>query len=176
MSWCRLRICCASSTDSGCSTSSTTSYVDSLMLVILDPPSSTAENLGKVVVDRLLELFVAARLRVPVRPPTLELGGVPEAAALHVVVADLQHALRSQRHERQVLARAPPALRAGHPVGVRDGPVRPLTPRVLGEVLDDQRLQLLDQLGPRGRSEGRRHADVLQPALVVVQTEQQGPE
>src|SRR3954464_5836991 len=98
MSWCRLRICCASSTDSGCSTSSTTSYVDSLMLVILDPPGSTAENLGKVVVDRLLELFVAVLDPVPVRAPPLELGGGPEAAALHVVVEKWHAAIRSDRH------------------------------------------------------------------------------
>ena len=38
-----------------------------------------------------------------------ELRGVPEPDALHVVVADLDHQLRAQRHEGQVLAGAPPA-------------------------------------------------------------------
>src|SRR3954447_1537371 len=146
MSWCRLRICCASSTDNGCSTSSTTSYVDSLMCVILDLPAPGAENLGKVVAHRLLELLVAARLRIPVRAPPLELRGVPEPAALHVVVAHLDDPLGPQRHEGQVLAGAPAALGAGHPVGVGDRPVRPLAPRVLGQVVGDERLQLLDQL------------------------------
>src|SRR3954451_7626797 len=99
MSWCRLRICCASSTDSGCSTSSTTSYVDSLMLVILDPQSSAAENFCQVVADRVVELVVPAGPGAPVRPPALELGRVPEPAALHVVVPDLEPPLRPQRDE-----------------------------------------------------------------------------
>src|SRR3954470_2831740 len=176
MSWCRLRICCASSADSGCSTTSTTSYVDSLMCVILDPPAPAAENFREVVADRLLELLVAAGLRVPVGTPPLELRGVPEPAALHVVVPDLEDPLGSQRDEGEVLAGAPPALGPGHPVRVGDRPVRPLTPRVLGKVLGDQRLQLLDELGPSLGGERRRRPDVLEPALVVVQPQQQGPE
>ena len=51
--------------------------------------------------DRLLELGVAARGGVAVRAPAHELRRVAEARALHVVVADLDHALRPQRDERE---------------------------------------------------------------------------
>src|SRR4030095_4388381 len=67
------------------------------------------EDLSEVEVHRLLELLVRARARLPVRTPAPEPRGVPEAGALHVVVADLNHALRPQRHEREVLAGVPPA-------------------------------------------------------------------
>src|ERR1700690_1811422 len=69
----------------------------------------TRQDLGQVVADRLLQLGVGARARLAVRPPANELGGVPEPRALHVVVADLEHAFGPQRDERQVLGRVPPA-------------------------------------------------------------------
>src|SRR5208282_5535835 len=67
------------------------------------------QDLGQVVAHRLLQLRISARARIAVRAPADELGGVPEARALHVVIADLDHALRAQRDERQVLGRVPPA-------------------------------------------------------------------
>src|ERR1700753_2414506 len=68
-----------------------------------------AQDLAQVEVDRFLQLRVRARLGGPVRAPAHELRGVPEPDALHVVVAHLDHPLGAQRHERQVLARVPPA-------------------------------------------------------------------
>src|SRR6476646_10624995 len=73
------------------------------------PRRWAAQDLGEVEADRLLQLGVGARARLAVRPPPDELRGVPESQALHVVVADLDHALRAQRDERQVLVRVPPA-------------------------------------------------------------------
>src|SRR5260370_34581202 len=66
-------------------------------------------DLAEVEVHRLLALGVGARPGLAVRPPADELGGVPEPRPLHVVVPDLDHPLRPQRDERQVLLRVPPA-------------------------------------------------------------------
>src|SRR4051794_32995581 len=88
--------------------------------------SVDAEDPSEVVAHRLLQLLVAARLRVAVGAPAPELGGVPEAAALHVVVGDLEHQLGPQRREGEVLALAPAALGARNPVRVGDRPLLPL--------------------------------------------------
>src|SRR5579862_3086952 len=65
------------------------------------------EDLAQVEADRLLQLGVRARARLPVRAPADELSGVPEPRAFHVVVPDLQHPLRAQGDERQILVRVP---------------------------------------------------------------------
>src|SRR6476659_4542888 len=94
-------------------------------------PWASGEHVAEVIADGFFELLVTAGLRIAVGPPALELRGVPEPASLHVVVADLEDALWPQRHEREVLALAPPALGAGDAVGVgheaRARP-RPLAP------------------------------------------------
>src|SRR5829696_375569 len=120
----------------------------SLPLVSLMVIAST-QNSSQVIAHRLLQLVVAARLRVTVRTPPLELGGVPEPAALHVVVLHLEHPLGPQRGEPQVLAGAPAALRARDPVRVGGEELLPPAPRVLLEGADEG-LQLLDQGGPAG--------------------------
>src|SRR5581483_6025893 len=76
---------------------------------VLVGTSAATEHGAEVVAHGLLDLVERARAGVAVRPPAHELGGVAEPRALHVVVADLDHALRPQRHERQVLAGRPPA-------------------------------------------------------------------
>ena len=65
------------------------------------------EDVGEVELNRLFELLVGARLRLPVGTPAHELGGVTEANPLHVVVADLHHPLRAQRGERGVAVGQP---------------------------------------------------------------------
>src|ERR671926_894180 len=57
-----------------------------------------AEHLRQVVRDRLLDLLVRAGLRVAIGPPAHELGGVAKTRALHVVVANLDDTLGTQRH------------------------------------------------------------------------------
>src|SRR5690348_16034018 len=54
-----------------------------------------------------VELRVGARRGLAVRPPAIELGGVAEPRAFHVVVAHFHDALWPQRHEGQVLAGVP---------------------------------------------------------------------
>ena len=134
-----------------------------------------AQHLAEVVGRDLLELLVAAGLRVAVGAPPLEVRGVPEPPALHVLVADLDHPLGPQRREGQVLALAPAALGARDPVGVGGEELLPVAPRVL---LDraHQRLQLLDELGPARLGEAGADADVLELALVVVEAEQEAAE
>ena len=58
-----------------------------------------------VVRRHRLELLVRARRGVPVGPPALELHRVAEAAALELVVAHLEHALRAQLDERGIPVR-----------------------------------------------------------------------
>src|SRR6185437_14566925 len=73
-----------------------------------------AENLLELVSGRDLELVVAAIRRRLVRAPAHEHRRVAEAVALQVVVLHLAHALGPQRLPREILARAPAAVAAGH--------------------------------------------------------------
>src|SRR5579863_9386303 len=68
------------------------------------------EEVRQAVADGLLQLVERAGGRLAVRAPADELRRVPEPGSLHVVVAHLDHALRAQRYERQVLAYVPPAV------------------------------------------------------------------
>src|ERR1017187_2102140 len=145
--------------------SSSTIFLSAMMTI------RRSEDLGQVEADRLLQLGVGARPRLAVRPPADELGGMPEALVLHVVIADLDHAFRAQRDERQVLVRVPPA---GH-----GRPRRPLAGLVLRPVPrmrlegGDQRLQLAEQLLALLHTERADHADAGQLPVVFVQAEQQ---
>ncbi len=53
------------------------------------------EDVGEVELDGFLELFVGAGLGIAVGAPSDELRRVTEADAFHVVVADLDDALRA---------------------------------------------------------------------------------
>src|SRR5215204_3004611 len=72
-------------------------------------PEPAGKNVRDVVSHRLVELSVAARGRLAVRAPAHELGDVPEPESLQVVVADLDHPLRPERDEGQLLVWIPPA-------------------------------------------------------------------
>src|SRR5215472_14333463 len=138
---------------------------------IARPPWPSGKNLGEVEADRLLELGVGARPRLAVRAPADELGGVPEPRPLHMVVADLDHPLGPQRHERQVLLRVPPAGRGrarGAGARLLPGPA----PRVVVEG-GDQRLKLGEKLLPAFHRERAHHAHAGQPAVLGEQAEQQ---
>src|SRR6266851_10379982 len=138
--------------------------------------SATAlpQDVVEVEADRLLELGVRAGARLAVRAPADELGGVPEPRALHVVVADLEHPLRAQRDERQVLVRVPPAGH-GRPRGPLAGLVFRPVPRVPGE-RGDQRLQFGEQLDALLHRERADHADAGQLPVAGVQAEQDRPD
>src|ERR1700733_12395790 len=92
-------------TATSCPASSRTFFGSAMLCSVRPAP----EDLGQVEADRLLELRVGTRVRLAVRAPPDELGGVPEPRAFHVVVADLEDTLRAQRDERQVLVCVPPA-------------------------------------------------------------------
>src|SRR5260370_31182415 len=130
------------------------------------------KDLREPVGSRDFELVVAAVRRWLVRSPTQKRRGMAEAIALHVVVLDLADALEAQRLPREILARVPPALTAGHAraVGLR---LSPFAPRMLLERALAQRRQFLDQLPPARHRERRCDADVMEASPSVVQPEQQ---
>src|SRR6266568_387643 len=123
-------------TVTSCPASSRISFFGSAMAA---PRRTAPQDLGQVEADRLLELGVGAGTGLPVRAPAGELRRVPEPRALHMVVADLDHPLRAQRDERQVLVRVPPAGH-GRPRGPLAGLLLRPVPRMLVEG-GDQRLQ-----------------------------------
>src|SRR4029079_5061157 len=91
-----------------------------------------------------------------------------------MVVFDLADAFHAQGLPGEVLALAPAALPAGHarrPAALRP---RPFPPGLILERVLAQGLELERELAPRGRGEGRRHADVMQPSLRVEEAEQEG--
>src|SRR3954453_14903385 len=129
------------------------------------------EDALELVSGRDFELLVAAILRLFVEAPAHESRAVTEPRALHVVVRDLHHALRPQRLPAQVLAAIPAAARAGHAlIRLR---FRPVAPRMIAQRIDAQRRELFDQLLALRRGERRRHADVLQAPVIVVEAEEE---
>src|SRR5688572_22878142 len=95
-----------------------------------NPLAAGSENLGELLRWNDLELSVCAIVRLLVRAPSAKLRGVPEAAALHVVVCDFNHQLGTQRFPREILALAPAALSSRH--ALRDF-AGPMFPGVTGE-------------------------------------------
>src|SRR5215813_11850610 len=157
-------------TETSCPASSSTFFGSAMAVLRRLAP----QDLVEVEADRLLQLGVGARGRLTVRAPADELRGVPEPRALHVVVADLDHALGPQRDERQVLVRVPPAGH-GRPRGPLARQVLAPVPRMLIE-RGDQRLQFGEQLDALLHGKRADHADAGQLAVVSVQSEQQGPD
>src|SRR5204863_7561591 len=91
-----------------------------------------AEDPGQFVRRRHVELVVAAILRRLVDAPAHERRRVAEALSLQVVVLDLADALGPERLPTEVLAAAPAALRARHPLRVADDRAAPVAPWVRG--------------------------------------------
>ena len=118
--------------------------------------NEAGHNVAQAECEWLLELIVGTREWVAVRAPPAELGRVAEASTLHVVVADLDHPLRAQRHERKVLA--------GIPAGEFVFAWRALTRLVRGPIprmiveIRNERLQLGEQPPSFGHREGADHA------------------
>src|SRR5205823_5667969 len=104
---------------------------------------------------RRAELAPGAIGRVLVVAPADELRAVPETRALDLVVAHLDHELRPDG--RLLELACPPAIR------LREAPV--------GGVLEQRQHALADLRAPAGRDRAR--ADVVEPAVVAVEAEQQ---
>src|SRR5207249_401795 len=119
-----------------------------------------------------LELIVATVGRSLVGTPAHEDGSMAEARALQVVVLHLARPLDAERLPGQILALAPAAGGAGHPGPASDG-TGPFSPRVRGEGVLAQRFELLREAQSLRHRERRRHADVLERALVVVEPEKE---
>src|SRR5688500_18168146 len=130
------------------------------------------ENLLELVRRRNFELVVSAFVRRLVGPPPQKRRGVPEPIALQVVVLHFADPLDAERLPRQILAGAPAALPARHPLS---GSLRlgPLAPRMRLQRVLPQRLQLFDERLACSHRERGSHADVVQPAFVVVETQEQ---
>src|SRR5712691_1876569 len=130
----------------------------------------------QLVSGRDLELIVAAVLRSFVGTPAHEVRRMPESSALHVVVGDLDDALGPKRFPAQVLAAIPPARGAGHSLPLR---VRffhcfgPVAPGMTFESVLAQRRELIDKLLAHRVGERSGDTDVVQRALVVIETEEQ---
>src|SRR5215472_6595580 len=127
--------------------------------------SSSRENRGQVVRNGLLQLLIRTRRRISIGAPTFELCHMPEAASLQVVVGDLADELRTHGHPGHVLAGVPAVPDPGHARRVR-----PLRPRVAGDVVHAVRRQLRQQLpSPLGAERGC-HTNMLEMALVVMES------
>src|SRR5258707_11227737 len=139
-----------------------------------DPGDSwlSSQYVSEVVADRLLKLTETTGCRLAVWAPADELRRVPEPGSLHVVVPDLDHALGAQRDEREVLAGVPAAALGLTRVPGAGGGFGLPVPRVAVEGRDE-RLQLGEQLLARRHRDGADDADASEPALIVVQAEQQ---
>src|SRR5438477_117768 len=133
---------------------------------------SRPEDLPQLGGRGLLELIIPALPRRLVRPPALERRRVPEAIALQMVVRHLADALDAQGLPAQVLAAVPARARSRHALVAR--PVRPFAPGMVLRRALAQRRQLLHQLAPARRGEGRGDADMVKLALRIVEAEEQG--
>src|SRR5215218_7141792 len=109
--------------------------------------------------DRRFELLVGARRRLPVGSPALEARGVTEAVSLQMLVRDLGDEVEAQRLPGEVLARVPPALRAGPTLSRRLGFGIGFGPRAPGVVLERPlavRFEVGEELGARRCREAAR--------------------
>jgi hypothetical protein len=101
---------------------------------------------------------------------------VAEAIALQVVVGDFADEPDPQRFEGQIPPGVPAALGSRYPPSWLVLTGLPPRPRVLVAGFDAIRGQLVDELEAAGVGERRRHADVVQHPLVVVEAEQERPD
>src|SRR5260370_33265903 len=125
------------------------------------------EDSPHVELRRRRDLIESAFLGRLVQAPAEKAGRMPKAlAGLELVVGDLTHQLRTDRHPLEVLSPRPAAEPARHSAGAVQIPV------ALRNV-DLQRRQFGDQLLALGGTERRGVTDVLETALAGIQTEEQ---
>src|SRR6185312_8543977 len=116
---------------------------------------------GQVVgAPRGPDLAPGAVLRILVRTPADEARAVPEAILFELVVAHLADELRLDRVPVELLAACPAALAAGHPVAADRSPSAQLR-------------KLFFELAPHRCGETGAVPDEVEPALLVIEPEQQ---
>src|SRR5579864_298856 len=122
------------------------------------------------------KLSVGAVGGLLVGAPAAELGDMAEAAALHVVVRDLDHQFGTHRLPRQVFALTPAALAAGHAAGsftALGSMLGPGSPGMSSQCVLAIRLEKLGELAAFLHAEAGADADVLQGAGFVEEAEQE---
>ena len=117
-----------------------------------------------------LELRKCAIRRFLISSPATKLRGVTKTIALHVIVSNFNHELRSQWLPRQVLSRAPTTLRTRNTV--REIVTRPFFPWMIRERVFAIRVEKLNELETLLIGKTRAHTNVLQVARVVKQSQQ----
>ena len=106
-----------------------------------------------------LELRKGAIRWFLISSPATKLRGVTKTIALHVIVSNFNHELRSQRLPRQVLPRAPATLRTRNTMAKIV--TRPLFPRMIRERVFTIRREKLNELKPLLIGKTRAHTNVL---------------
>ena len=141
--------------------------------VSLEKLASFREDRRELLRRHDFQLIECAIRGLFVGTPPAELRRVPKTRSLHVVVCDFDHELRAKRFPGKILALAPSARSARPPlasaVDLRHGPIPPwmlCECRAVGR-------EKLHQLATLGVREARTHADVLEPAFLVVEAEEQ---
>src|SRR4029079_2856615 len=82
------------------------------------------------------ELIVGAVLRFLVGAPSAKLRGMTESVALHMIIRNFDHQLRTQRLPGQTFTRAPAALAARHAIiGLSVHLLRPIFPWMMGKCI-----------------------------------------
>src|SRR5262249_15053252 len=110
------------------------------------------------------KLRIGAVAWLLVLAPSPKLRGVTKSIALHVIISDLDDQLGSQRFPREILARAPAALRTRHTAtrpGISVLVFCPAFPWMLGERVLAIRCEELYKLPTNDVAEARAHANVL---------------
>src|SRR5205085_897455 len=101
--------------------------------------------------------------------PSAKMRGVPEPAALHVIVFDLSDQFRPQRFPREILPLTPAALAAGDALLAS----RPMFPRMIRERILPIRREILCKFAASDLCKACTNPNVVQRAIVVEQTQKQ---
>ena len=120
--------------------------------------SPAYEELGGVADDVPPRKPPAAR---GVGAPAAKMGHVAETAALHVLIGNFHHELRTQRFPGEVFALTPAAVSARHPLTRLGYCIGPCTPGMILERVFAVRREEVDQFHPLLLRKTGADADVL---------------
>src|ERR1041384_8370797 len=108
------------------------------------------------------ELFICAVLRFFVEAPAAKLRGVTESIALHMIIRNFDHQLRTQRLPGQILTRTPAALAPWHAIiGLSVRLLRPIFPWMMGKRIFAIRCEKLYELTSFLFREARADTDMV---------------
>jgi hypothetical protein len=142
-----------------------------------DSSSARRENRSQFVWRNNLELCVSAVGWFLIRTPPAKLRQMTETAPLHMFVCDLDDQLGAKRFPRKILIPTPAALTARHAMvafTVSGCVLGPTFPGMIDKRLSTIGFEKFDKLLTRLVCEASAHTHVLQGAMLVVKTKQQG--